>query len=385
MVRHRIVFVVAAILLFGSLIPLAYAVEERLKPVEKEAREWLGMMKFAETLHATTKGMKYWYECCGMGKYVGVPYEALFCKKCHATCESCHAVKDANGNVVDFSLSVAKDRNTCLKCHGRQAKAIALGQKNPEWADVHLIGLGVNCVYCHSSKEVHGMHGEFNYMFEGKGIFEVSCEKCHIEKHIGPPVIKTIPEHKQHLDDISCSACHSPTTVTCYNCHLSYAYETYKLRGKPAKKAIPIAGWLFLVKDKRTGKIVPGNIMVLVWTGKDVEAVRVDIAQMFPHIVTTKARHCEDCHATANVKELLEKRELRLVWIENGEVKHLTGIIPIVEGTKLVLQTFAWNPEAGKFKPYKVVTVDVEDTLIENTAALTWEELEKLAKPQPST
>jgi len=56
MVRHRIVFVVAAILLFSSLIPLAYAVEERLKPVEKEAREWLGMMKFAETLHATTKG-----------------------------------------------------------------------------------------------------------------------------------------------------------------------------------------------------------------------------------------------------------------------------------------------------------------------------------------
>jgi len=383
MVHSRIVFIVIAILIFASLVPLAYAVEEQLKPVEDQAREWLGSMKFAESLHATTKGMKYWYER-GIGKQIGLPYEALFCKRCHATCESCHGVRDANGNIVDFSLSTAKDRNTCLRCHGRQAKAIALGQKSSEWADVHLIGLGVNCVYCHSSKEVHGMHGNFDYMFEGKGVFEVSCEKCHIEKHIGPVMLKTIPEHKQHLNDISCSACHSPTTITCYNCHFSYTYETYK-QGKPVKKVIPITGWMPLVKDKRTGKIVPGDIMVLVWTGKNVEAIRVDIAQMFPHIVTSTARHCEDCHATVNVKELLEKRELRLVWVENGEVKHLSGIIPIVEGTKLVLQTFTWDPQAGKFKPYKVVTINVDDALIENTAALTWKELEELAKPQQST
>lgn len=384
MVHHRTAFIVIVVLVLASLAPLAYAVEEQLKPIEEQAKEWLGSMKFAKSLHATVKGMKYWYER-GIGKQIGIPFEALFCKRCHATCESCHGVRDAKGNIIDFSVWVAKDRKTCLRCHGRQAKAIALGKKNPEWADVHLIGLGVNCVYCHSSKEVHGMYGDFKYMFDGKGVFEVRCEKCHVERLIGPPVLETIPEHRQHLDDISCSACHAPTTITCYNCHFSYAYETYKRTGKPVPKAIPITGWILLVKDKRTGKIVPGNLMVVVWTGEEVEAVRVDITQMFPHIVTGTARHCEDCHATVNVKELLEKHELRLVWVENGEVKHLSGVIPIVEGTRLVLQTFAWDPQAGKFKPYKIVTVRVDETLIENTAALTWEELEELAMPQRST
>ncbi len=376
--ERRLALIVGVVLL--AALGAGYAVASTLKaPVEEMGRIWLGEMKFAETLHATTKGMKYWYQH-GIGKYTGVPYEEMFCSKCHATCESCHAVRDSNGNVVDFSVKMAASRDTCFRCHGRQKKAYLLGLENEKYADVHMVGLGVSCTFCHTSRDVHGMHGDFQYMFDKGGVFDTSCEKCHVDGY-APRPYRFIEEHRVHLDDISCSACHSPTVVTCYNCHLSYAYEKYVETGTPVKKAIPIIGWMPLVRDARTGKIVPGNFMVIVWTHNGTEAVRVDIAQFYPHIVVEKGRTCDDCHGIQVAKELLEKGELRLVWVENGTVKHLEGVIPIVEGTKLILQTFTWDEASNSFKPFKEVIVTVgPDVLIEATKALTIKDLEDMAK-----
>jgi len=149
------------------------------KPVEEMGGVWLGEMRFAATLHATTKGMKYWY-LHGIGKLTGVPYERMFCWKCRATCESCHGVRDANGNVIDFSVKKASRIETCLQCHGRRKKAYMLGKENPELADVHIHGLGVSCTFCHTSLGVHGMHGDFRYMFDKGGVFNTSCESCHL-------------------------------------------------------------------------------------------------------------------------------------------------------------------------------------------------------------
>ncbi|AEM38876.1 hypothetical protein Pyrfu_1008 [Pyrolobus fumarii 1A] len=374
--RKRDIIVVLAALVMGVYAASAATL---WAPVEEMGSTWLGEMRFADTLHATTKGMKYWYER-GIGKYTGIPYEQMFCSKCHATCESCHGVRDSNGNVVDFSVKMASNPDTCFACHGRQKKAYLLGKSNPELADVHMLGLGVSCTFCHSSVEVHGMHGDFQYMFDKGGVFDVSCEKCHIYGY-APRPYRFIEEHRVHLDDIACSACHSPTVVTCYNCHLSYSYEKYVETGVPVKKAIPIIGWLPLVRDQRTGKIVPGNFMVVVWTHNGTEAVRVDIAQFFPHIVDERGRTCNDCHGIEAAKQLLESGELRLVWVENGQVKHMNGVIPIVEGTKLVFQTFVWDEASNSFKPFKEVVVTVgPDTLIEATSGLTMEDLEKMAK-----
>jgi len=97
--------------------------------------------------------------------------------------------------------------------------------------------------------------------------------------------------------------------------------------------------------------------------------------------VVEKGRTCKDCHSIPAAKTLLEKGSLRLVWVENGQVKHLIGVIPIVNGTTLIMQTFVWNETLQKFQPFEPVKVEVRHgVMIENTLPLTLKDLQKMAK-----
>ncbi len=379
MLSRRIAILAAIVAVATAAGLLASAQLIINKPVEMMGHVWLGQMRFAESLHATTKGMKYWY-MRGMYKVTHIPYEKLFCAKCHATCESCHGVTGPNGKVVDFSVEKAEKLSTCLKCHGRERAVFKVASKNPEFTEIHMMGYGVSCTFCHTSMEVHGMYDDFNYMFDKGGVVKVTCEDCHLHGMAIPPFM-TIEEHRVHLKDISCEVCHARTTVTCYSCHLSEAYEKYRRGEKfsPEELAVPIVGWLPIVRDPRTGKIVPANFMVIVWDANGTEAVHVDIAKHFPHFVNPEGLTCKDCHGIQAAKTLLEKGVLRITWYENGTLYHIRGIIPIVNGTKLELTTVIRMPD-GSLKPFKTVIIDVNSHLIENTLPLSLKDLKYLAK-----
>ena len=68
-----------------------------------------------------------------------------------------------------------------------------------------------------------------------------------------------------------------------------------------------------------------------------------------------QGRQCGDCHATEIVK-LIQKGELNMIWLENGNVKHLKGVIPVVEGVHYdsVYQNYKdgkWIPIENPDKP----------------------------------
>ncbi len=362
----------AATMLASSLTVLVAATAGvKIIPVESLAREWLGSMSFSGSLHATTYGMKYWYEH-GAGKITGIPYEQLFCKHCHATCETCHAETEGD-KIVDYTSSKARSTSTCFKCHGRQKLASKLiGVYSSFYGEAHEFEIKHNCLFCHTSREVHAP-------VQAKTMFDVlqsNCEYCHTKTGLGPYPYDVVPEHRQHLHNIACITCHSRTTVTCYCCHLDKAYESYAKTGKVQKKFKLVTGWLFLARDKRTGKIVPADFMLVKWGDK----VRVDFAQMFSHIIVGKGLTCKECHN----KELLEKFKpgstVKIAWTEGGDLEALKGVIPLVEGVRFEMPIISINPD-GSVKAEKYITVTISlENMIAYTEPLSAKDLEKMLK-----
>ncbi len=311
----------------------------------------------------------------------------MFCVKCHARklpsgtvlngCETCHA-KVENGKVVDFSLDVARKTETCLACHGRERKAVMLAKAGIVPGDVHMLGIGFTCSSCHDSKEVHAI-GNYRTMKEA---VKRDCTDCH-EKGWAPRPFMVIPEHRQHLQDLHCSACHVPTVITCYNCHFDIAYKSFKETGKVVKKAYPIVGWVLLVNDTKYNKIHAVNMMVVVW--KEKNAIQVDIAPQFPHIVVGEGKTCKDCHGTRVTKEIAEKGQVNLTWWnpETGKLEWIKGVVPIVQGVKYTIQTLVYNTTTGKWVPYKKVTFLPSQVLIEGGKPISSRYIKALAEENP--
>ena len=380
--RRPLIALAAAVIAATLLLAAARTVLAQEDPLIKISAGNLSEMQFVSTLHATTKGMRHWY-MHGLGAKTGVPYEKLFCVECHVRklpsgmvlrgCETCHAVvKD--GRVVDFSVDVADKSETCLACHGREALAIKLAKKGIIPGDVHMLGVGMTCASCHSSKEVHAM-GDYQTMRQA---VKKDCKDCHM-KGYAPYPLGFIPEHRQHLRDLHCTACHVPTVVTCYSCHFDIAYKSYTTLHKVIKKAYPVVGWVLLVNDTKYNQIHAGNMMVVVW--KEKNTYQVDIAPQFPHIVVEKGRTCKDCHGTPVTKEIAEKKEVTLTWWnpKEGKLEWVKGAIPIVEGVKYKLQLVTFNEKTGKWEPYKVITVDPAKALINGGVPIKAKYIPKLA------
>jgi hypothetical protein len=294
---------------------IALVVRAQEEPLYRISAETLAEMQFHTTFHATTKGMKYWYER-GLGNKTGVPYEKLFCVECHVRklpsglelkgCETCHAVVK-NGRVVDFSVKEADKTETCLACHGRERLAFKLASLGKVPGDVHMMGIGYTCSSCHNSTEVHAM-GDHRVMREA---LKRDCTDCHLRGY-APYPFGVIPEHRVHMKDLHCMACHVPTVITCYNCHFDIAYKSFTTLHKVIKKAHPIVGWLLLVNDTKYSKIHAANMMVVVW--KEKNTYQIDITPQFPHLVVEEGRHCSDCHGTKISKEIAEKHEIAITW-----------------------------------------------------------------------
>ncbi len=293
---------IIGIALFLAMLGLCFYVNAQ-KATEKQEF-------FHSSLHYTSQGMSYWYqkESGGLENITSIPYDELSCKNCHtANCDPCHGI-EKEGKLY-YSTMQADNQELCLNCHSRQNFMLYKIDQPRNELDLHF-AKGMECMDCHTAMEIHGDGRAYTSMLE-PGAMEIKCEKCHQET---PSTLS----HTVHKDKLECSACHTRRVVTCYNCH----FDTQVKEDK--KISVPLTDWVFLIN--RQGKVTSANFQSLVYEGKTFVA----FAPFFSHSVMKEGRKCDECHGTEIVKKM-DKQRLKLTWFEDGKVKSVKGVIPIVE------------------------------------------------------
>ncbi len=312
---------------------------------------------FLSSLHYTTRGMAYWYDKAngGLETLTGIPYSKLDCKNCHtASCDACH--KTEVDKKLSYTTKVAQNMETCLHCHKREASIMQVDKKANQ-QDIHF-AKGMQCMNCHTAREVHGDGTEYNSMKQ-PGALDAKCENCHKS-------VKPSTSHKIHKEKLDCNSCHMRHVVSCSNCH----FETLVKEGK--RVSIPLSGWVFLMNYN--GKVTSANMQTFVVAGNKTFLM---FAPQNSHSIMKDGRKCGDCHATENVKKV-EKGKLNMTWLENKEVKQSKGIIPIVEG---VTYDFVYHDyQNGKWVPIENPEAPVLHYAGYGTP-LSKEQLKKLAMP----
>lgn len=312
---------------------------------------------YLSSLHSTAKGMAYWYDKAngGLETVAGIPYVELACKNCHVgSCDACH--KMSVDGKMSYSVKAAKNQDKCLTCHAREASIMKI-DKGANTADVHFAN-GMSCMDCHTAREMHGDGVEYVSMKQ-QGAMDVNCEQCH------EPLSK-IEAHTVHGNKLDCKACHVRQVVSCTNCH----FETMLKEGK--RVSVPVSGWLFLMN--RSGKVTSANMQTFIMKGGKTFMI---FAPQFSHSVYKGAK-CEDCHATDNVKQVLNGN-IDLTWLKDGKMQNVKGMIPVVDGVlySTVYEDFSngtWTPVSNPDVP-KVQYVGFGSPLTE-------EQMKKLEEPQ---
>ena len=283
---------------------------------------------FHSSLHSTTRGMAYWYDKNngGLETLTDIPYADLDCKNCHIpSCDTCHKTQ-VQGKAF-YSTKGAKNQEICLHCHKR-AKEILKFDSAAKQEDVHFVR-GMQCMNCHSAREVHGDGTEYNSMKQ-PGALDARCGNCH--ESVTPST-----SHKIHREKLDCNACHIRHVVSCSNCH----FETLVKQGK--RVAIPLANWVFLMNYN--DKVTSANMQTFVVAGNKTFLL---FAPQNSHSVMKDGRKCKDCHGIENVKQV-QNGKMNLTWLENGELKQTKGVIPVVDG---VTYDFVYHDyKDGKWVP----------------------------------
>ena len=69
------------------------------------------------------------------------------------------------------------------------------------------------------------------------------------------------------------------------------------------------------------------------------------------HAVTKQGRKCDSCHGTEIAKKVVKDKKLKLTWLENGKLKNLKGVIPVVKGVEY--ECAYQDLKDGKWVPLK--------------------------------
>lgn len=265
----------------------------------------LAQSDFDSSLHKTRAGKDFWYgsENGGFEQFTNVPIEELGCTDCHgptdangdlyepwegSDCKDCHATAS------DWSVS----EDQCLGCHGRQSREAALG-----FTDVHR-EMGMPCWTCHGSGDIHGDGTEYDSMLQ-PGAIDVDCEDCHDESGVALP--EDHPDYDPHDGKLHCTACHSKSVITCYNCHFESQVESHVKRAKQV-----LSDYVLLVNRDKDGKVYTGTFQSLTYQG----TAFVAFAPYTAHTTVAEGRGCPDCHYNFG-----EQNEAIRQYNENGEIR----------------------------------------------------------------
>lgn len=327
---------------------------------------------FRTSLHATRQGKVTWYsrENGGFEALTNVPISQMACQKCHpgtkadgttridtATyqpdCDDCHTTP---GSKVSDQI--------CLKCHSRQAREIALG-----YSDVHR-AKGFRCMSCHTLEDVHG-DGKRYASWLDEGAVKVQCESCH-------RVSADLPAHRIHNATMDCTACHTQSVISCYNCHLQSEITADRKRPHGV-----IRDYVLLLRRQPSGKIHAGTIMTLNYGDKTFLAV----APYRAHTISRNAKKCEDCHDNAVIREYKQTGRIVLTRWDGSKIVNTKGVIPLPPDWQTALQLdfvdYTGDPASPTTDPTKWVFLKTgaDGKQILYAQPLTPQQMEKLARP----
>ena len=314
----KYVLIAGMLVLIGILIIIA--AEEKQERPEKNF--------FEKSLHYTANGLRYWYskEQGGMEKITGVPIDEVNCTKCHVkSCDTCH-VKIENGK-SHYSTEVARSEAACRDCHGYGGPQKDENGKEIPITDVHF-KKGMKCMECHTIREIHGDGTEYNSAAQ-EGALDAKCENCHRS-------LSKSESHVVHGAKLDCQACHVLERPSCHNCHFDTRIKEKK------SDSFTFKNLHFLVN--KNGKVTLGTMLTFVYQNKPM----ISFGTKFPHDVRLEGRKCEECHNTKIIKDI-KKNKFNLATFENGVMKNVEGIVPVLDGFKWNL--FWLNYENGKWVP----------------------------------
>jgi hypothetical protein len=266
---------------------------------------WAQSGNLDTSLHGTRAGKNYWYGTAngGFENWTNVPMVDLGCTECHGptdadgnaypdpypgmSCVDCHPTADM------FNVSV----DQCYGCHGRQAtEANTLGI-----SDVHRTA-GKTCWFCHGTGDIHGDGNVYDTMFD-EGAIDVDCVDCHPEGELSAAHTNSY----LHSGKLHCTACHTQTVISCYNCHFESQVDSHVKRAKQ-----PISNFLLLVNREKDGKVYPASFQSLTYQGDAFVA----FAPYAAHTITVEGRICTDCHV--NLGGSVEAIEQ---WNDSGTIQ----------------------------------------------------------------
>ena len=275
---------------------------------------------FTNSLHYTGEGMRYWYEKeGGFMEITKIPYDQLNCKSCHVkSCDQCHLKKKQEKSV--FKRTKARDMNTCLPCHGREAMTFRFDGER-ENLDVH-IAAGMVCASCHRHYDVHG-DGRYRPSMRHPKAVRTNCQGCHVDQIYESPEFDPDTEsHNVHGDKLDCAACHVRSTMACYNCH----FDNFLKTGSKKGNFVPMKDWLLLINYE--GKVTSGSAMTLVYQNKKFIAY----VPYYTHSVASEGRDCDDCHQNDAVSKIQKGEKVPVVDFKNGKIITWKGVVPVVNG-----------------------------------------------------
>lgn len=267
---------------------------------------------YENSLHYTNRGLEFWYskEQGGLERITGIPFSELACTRCHVrSCDTCHK-KNIDGRAA-YSLEPIRSQEVCQNCHNIAPLADFLKKPDDPAADVHF-KKGMQCMDCHTAREVHG-DGTAYTSIQDEGAMDARCENCH------EPASLNCPGLNDHDGRLDCNACHVRDLPSCYNCH----FDSRVKKGQSI--SLPIKNLLFLINHD--GKVTLGNLHTFVYQDRTM----ITFAPSFPHLIMKEGRTCSDCHGTRMLQEM-KTAAFRPIRFENGEVKNVKGIIPVLEG-----------------------------------------------------
>ena len=309
----------SSIFILISLL-IAIAAEEKQGPPEKNF--------FEKSLHYTANGLRFWYgkEQGGMEKITGVPIDEVNCTKCHVkSCDTCH-LKVENGKSY-YSTDIARSEQACRDCHEYGGPQKDEKGKEIPITDVHF-KKGMKCMECHTIREIHGDGTLYNSAAQA-GTLDAKCENCHRS-------LSKIASHEVHSQKLDCQACHVLERPSCHNCHFDSRIKEKK------SDSFQFKNLHFLVN--KNGKVTLATMLTFVYQNKPM----ISFGPKFTHDIRREGRKCEDCHNPKLLKEV-KKNKLVLAEFENGQMKNVEGVIPVIEGFNWNL--FWMNLENGKWVP----------------------------------
>lgn len=315
-----------------------------LKPVVGAAQEPTINDAFPTSLHATRRGKQTWYSKYNEGfeALTTIPIDQLACLRCHpgtradgSPIDSATYKPDCSDCHVRIGDAVAQE--TCLKCHRRQALEIA----TLRFPDVHR-DLGFTCRSCHTKREMHG-DGQVYLSWLEPGAMDVSCDRCH----------RTVPSntsHDIHQATVDCTACHTQSVLSCFNCH----FESQVAGGVNRPYGV-LQGFMLLVRREGSGKVYPATIMGLTYQGKSFLA----IAPYRAHAIVAKGRSCGECHVNQAVTEYAQTGKITITRWDEQQKKLIgpSGVIPVPpdwqQALKFDFVTYTGDPQSPSTDPTK--------------------------------